>query len=123
MYITYKILITSPTCFKNVLNPNLIGLILTNKIWSFLNSQVIETGLSDNHKMTITVLRTFLQKQSPTCIKYRDYKRFDKALFYTELYRKLYSTNITCTNYELFESILLELLNKHAPMKEKYESK
>ena len=113
-------LITSPTCFKNVLNPSLIDLILTNKIRSFLNSQVIETGLSDHHKMTITVLRTFFQKQSPTCIKYRDYKRFDKALFYTELYEKLYSTNINCPNYELFESIFLDLLNKHVPMKEKY---
>ena len=81
----YKLqnLITSPTCFKNVLNPSLIDLILTNKIRSFLNNQVIETGLSDHHKMTITVVRTFSQKQSPTCIKYRDYKRFDKAIWET----------------------------------------
>ena len=78
-------LITDPTCFKNPLNPSSIDLILTNKPRSFQNSQVIETGLSDHHKMTITVLRAFFQKQSPICIRYRDYKRFDKSLFHAEL--------------------------------------
>ena len=59
-------LITEPTCYKNPLNPSSINLMLTNKIRSFLNSQVIETGLSDHHKMTITVLRCFfLSKTSP----------------------------------------------------------
>ena len=56
--------ITDPTCFKNPLNPSSIDLILTNKPRSFENSQVIETGLSDHHKMTITVLRAFFQKSA-----------------------------------------------------------
>ena len=115
-------LITRPTCFKNPFNPSLIDLILTNKTRSFQNSQVIETGLSDYHKMTITVLRAFFQKQSPICIKYRDYKKFDESLFYIELYQNLCCMNITSTSYELFESTFLELLNKHVPMKEKYVS-
>ena len=68
----------------------------------------------------ITVLRAFFQKQSPICIKYRDYKKFDEPLFYVELYQNLCCINITSTSYELFESIFLELLNKHVPMKEKY---
>ena len=113
-------LITRPTCFKNPFNPSVIDLILTNKTRSFQNSQVIETGLSDYHKMTITVLRAFFQKQSPICIKYRDYKKFDVSLFYVELYQNLCCMNITSTSYELFESTFLELLNKHVPMKEKY---
>ena len=50
-------LIKEPTCFKNPSNPSLIDLILTNRDRSFQNSQVIETGLSDHHKLTITILK------------------------------------------------------------------
>ena len=79
---TYNLsnLINERTCFKNPCNPSLIDLILTNRPRSFQDSQVIETGLSDHHKMTITVLRAFLQKQTPITIKYRDYKKFDQSL-------------------------------------------
>ena len=33
-----------------------------------------ETGLSDLHKLTFTVLKTYFQKQKPKVIKYRSYK-------------------------------------------------
>ena len=60
---TYNLnnLIEDPTCFKNPLNPSLIGLILTNRS-SFQNTQTIETGLSDHHKLNITVMRAFFPK-------------------------------------------------------------
>ena len=49
----YKLqnLTKEPTCFKNPENPPCIDLILTNKPPSFKNAYVIETGLSDFHKM------------------------------------------------------------------------
>ena len=50
-------LINEPTCFKSVHNPTSIDVILTNKRESFENSFVLETGLSDHHKMVITVLK------------------------------------------------------------------
>ena len=61
---TYNLsnLIKERTCFKNPSNPSLIDLILTNRPRSFQDSHVIETGLSDHHKMTITVLKSFLSK-------------------------------------------------------------
>ena len=49
-------LITDPTCFKNIQNPSCIDLIITNRPKSFQHSGVIETGISDFHKLTITVL-------------------------------------------------------------------
>ena len=52
-------LIKEPTCFKNPDNPSCIDVILTNKKVNFKNSSVIETGLSDHHKMVFTVLQTF----------------------------------------------------------------
>ena len=40
-------LIKDPTCFKNPRNPSCIDLISTNSPYSFQNSCVIETGVSD----------------------------------------------------------------------------
>ena len=64
---TYNLsnLIKEHTCFKNPLNPSLIDLILTNRPRSFQNSQTVETGLSDHHKLTITVMRAFIPNQAP----------------------------------------------------------
>ena len=61
---TYNLvnLIKDPTCFKSVQNPTSIVVILTNKSNSFYNSCSIETGLSDHHKMTITVLKRYYKK-------------------------------------------------------------
>ena len=112
-------LIKDPTCYKNALNPSLIDLILTNKPNKFQNSQVIETGLSDHHKLTISVLKLYFQKKSPLCIKYRDYKNFDHNSFQTDLCKKNYYMNNTKMDYTIFESVFMDQLNKHAPMKEK----
>ena len=54
--------INEPTCFKNPINPSSIYIMLTNRKRSFQNSMTIETGLSDHHKMTISILKTFFKK-------------------------------------------------------------
>ena len=114
-----KNLINVPTCFKKTLNPSSIDVILTNRFRSFQNSVVIETGLSDYHKMTITVLKTFFQKQVPTTIRYRDYKKFDLEIFRKELVDSLNNFNGRVMSYDIFEELLVQLLNRHAPLKEK----
>ena len=115
-----KNLIMGPTCFKNPLNPSSIDLILTNRCMSFQHSQTIETGLSDHHCMVVTVLKSFFQKQSPVTIKYCDYKNMNKDRFSNDLLEKLNCIDINKLTYDNFESVFLEELNKHAPMKEKY---
>ena len=65
-------LIKDPTCYKTLTNPSCIDVMLTNKSKSFQNSQTLETGLSDFHKMTITILKSIVPKQAPKIIKYRD---------------------------------------------------
>ena len=59
-----KNLITEPTCFKNATNPSCIDLIITNRPKSFQHSKVMETGISDFHKLTITVLKIKFLKHS-----------------------------------------------------------
>ena len=57
-----KSLIRIPTCYKNPENPTCTDLMLTNSNRSFLNSCAVETGLSDFHKMIVTVLKIYFTK-------------------------------------------------------------
>ena len=68
-----KNLVREATCFKNPDNPLCIDLFLTNCSRSFQDIQVIETGLSDFHKMNLTVLKMFFIKQKHETIFYRNY--------------------------------------------------
>ena len=61
------------TCYKNPDKPTYIDLILTNCPGSFQNSCVIETGLSDFHKMIVTVMKASYRKIEPRIINYRDW--------------------------------------------------
>ena len=70
-------LIKQPTCYKNPENPSCIDLILTNKAKSFQSTCVMETGLSDFHRMTISVLKMHFCKLPPKVISYRDFKSFE----------------------------------------------
>ena len=60
--LSFKHLINKPTCFKNLINPKCIDLMLTNRQRSFQNSCAIDTGLSDFHKVTVTLLRSSFLK-------------------------------------------------------------
>jgi exonuclease III len=104
-------LVKEPTCYKNLLNPSSIDLLLTNKPKSFQNTFTIETGLSDFHKMIVTVLRSFIPKQTPICIKYRDFKTFNSVAFNNALIQGFNSLNPDFINYECFKAIFMELLN------------
>ena len=50
------------TCFKNPLKHSCIDLIITNRPKNFQNSVTVETGLSDFHKMTLTVMEVSYKK-------------------------------------------------------------
>ena len=112
-------LIKEPTCFKNPNNPSVIDLILTNRPNCFQGSMTIETGLSDFHRMTTTILKAFFHKQVPRLIKYRNYKGFNQGQFNHALRQQLNATEGAGTDYEKFEEAFMQQLNKHAPIKEK----
>lgn len=115
-----KSLIKEHTCFKSVHNPSCIDLILTNKPTYFQNNKVFETGLSDYHKLTITVLKTTFQKQKPRIINYRNYKKFVHDDFRNDLEIALTKCNIKTMKCSEFEDIFMVTLNKHAPPKKRY---
>ena len=98
----------------------LIILILTNHLKCFQNSAVYETGISDFHKLTFTALKTYFQKAKPRIIKYRGYKHFDNNKFRDELIRELYSNNMQSDDLVRFTNTSKMILEKKAPLKERY---
>ena len=111
-------LIKEPTCYKNPANPSCIDLILTNSPRSFQNSNVVETGLSDFHRMIVTVLKTTFQRLPPKIRNYRDYSNFDHGMFRTCLFNDLSKEDVG--NLEKFIKVCINTLNNHAPSKKKY---
>ena len=45
-----------PNCYKNIDKPSCIDILLTNSAKSIESTCTIETGLSDFHKLVVTVL-------------------------------------------------------------------
>ena len=97
-----KNLIKEPTCFKNIDNPTLIDHILTNQPKSFHSSSVYETGLSDFHKLTLTVLKTFHVKHKPKIIQCRDFSHFDDTSIRADLLHELSLKNVLPGEFEKF---------------------
>ena len=115
-----KNLVNVPTCYKNPLKPSCINLFLTNCSRSFQDTQVIETGLSDFHKMNITVLKMFFSKQNNETVFFRNYKNFDNSAFREALNRELLKYDLNNIEYDTFQEIIVSLLNVYAPLKKKY---
>ena len=114
-----KSLVKQKTCFKNPDNPSCIDLILTNSRRSFQDSSVFETGLSDFHKLTTTVLKQYFPKPKPKIVNYRDYRNFRNDEFRAELDNEILKLDINNIEYQHL-NIFIKILNKYAPMKVKY---
>ena len=104
----FKNLIKDKTCFKNPEKPSCIDLIITNKQNSFQNSMVIETGLSDVHKMCVT-------------LHYHKFKNLNNDAFLKDLKEilALPCNEKTIPDPKLRESVNITL-EKHATSKTRY---
>ena len=115
-----KNLIKEPTCFKSLEKPTGIDHILTNHPKSFQHSGTYETGLSDFHKLTYTVLKIHYSKQQHKVLKYRCYKKIDPDVFRSDLLKELSSINLKNDEFDKFKYLVFKGLEAHAPVKEKY---
>ena len=117
-----KNLIKDNTCFKNPSKPSCIDLIITNRPTSFQNSVTIETGLSDFHKMTLTVMKVFYKKQKTNIVTYQNYKHFSNEAFMFDVKNSI--IQMTSENNDLefdrFRAALDKAIQRHAPIKRQY---
>ena len=81
---------------------------------SFQNTIAVSNGLSDCHKMEITVIKMSFKTHFLIERLYKDYKHFDQNKFKNNLNEKL-SEGIS--NYESFQTTFIEVLNKHVPLR------
>ena len=109
-------LMKKPTCYKSN-QQKCYDLILTNKKYSYINKGTYETGLSDRHKLTYTVLKSEFLKSEPTSISYRCYKTFSTDQFNEDLQFNLAKIPKENVSYDVFNQTLISILDKHAPPK------
>ena len=81
-------MVTEPTCFKKTTKPTNIDVVLTNRKEYFTKTTLIETGLSDYHKITATCLKQYFKKLPPN-VFYRNYRNFDVNVFRNTLLNEL----------------------------------
>ena len=111
-----KNLVGEPTCFKSLGNPSCVDLFITNSSGSFMRTGAVGTGLSDFHKMIVTVMRTAFPKVGPLAVQYRDVSKYDPVAFRVDLGVRM---GEQCVDYDTFEEIFLGALDVHAPRKSK----
>ena len=118
-FLHFKSLIKQLTCLKNPGNPSCIDLILTNKTWSFHSTCVLDIGISNFHRMIVSVLKMHFRKLKVT--SHRGIKKFENERFLNSLYLPLNIQNIVYNkNLDFFFNICQNELNHHPPRKEKY---
>ena len=114
-------LVIDSSCFKSN-KGTLIGLMLTNKPKSFYKSHSFVTGLSDCHRLIVSILRSSFQKLPPKFVIYRSQKNFHESNFLRDLDSKLIQEELykSCDDpYPKISEIFSEVLNYHAPLKQK----
>ena len=110
----------TPTCFKNPENPSCIDRLLTNSKNNFDEAVVLESGISDFHKLVVSLLKSYFKKEDPKFIIHRDYKYFDNKMFSNELENELSKIRSLTLNYDIFKNVCMDVINKDAPLKRKY---
>ena len=103
-----KSLIKYSTYHKNPENPSSIDLILTNNLRSFQNSCIIEKGLSDLHRMVLSIMKTSFERLK-LVTNYRNYKSFESKCNYREKYiwfSRVYWDMLKIPNHHAFSQYL-----------------
>ena len=112
-------LVKKPACFKSQ-DGTLIHLMLTNRPRSFLKSQNFEIGLSDCHKLVVSILRASFKKLWRKVITYRKvitHDHFLRDLDSRLLQRELYKNRDD--PYKKLSELFNDIINHPTPLKQK----
>ena len=116
-----KNLIKVPTCFKNPDNPKTTDLMLTNSVRSFQNSCALETGLFGFHKITVAVLKSYLEKKQPKIISCRNFGKFSNNDFRTQPLRDFSTLHLSSDSpsLDLYVGVYIRALDIYFSKKKK----
>ena len=95
------------------MNPSCINLFLTNNGLSFQHTETFSTGLSDFHKLVLTVLNTTVLRNNQKELHYRNYKKFNFLKFNADLKNAFAHDKIeSCIKFD-------EVFMRHTPLRKK----
>ena len=84
---------------------------------------MIETGLSEFHKLVMTSFHSTCERLRPTKIRYRSYKKFNEPnslKYITDApFDKCLKIRDSEAAYDSLKDTFLSITNKHAPLKTK----
>ena len=123
-----KNLVKDPTCFMKDAKPSLVDVILTNKNQNFMKTGQCDTGLSDWHNMTFTVLKGNFLHYNNSQFEYRSFQGFvDREVFLQDLQRVPWHVPHVFDDindvYWAHDSLFREVINEHVPLKLKKRRK
>lgn len=99
-------------CVFKVFKP-MIDLLLRNNALSFQNTLLVLKGLSDFHKLVLTVLKTSVEKNEPWEIRHRRWK-FLYSRNFKEDFSRQFSNSMA---FSKFGEIFVEVSNRSVPLK------
>ncbi len=118
-------LIKEATCFKNPAG-SLLDVFLTNVKSRFYRALNVDYAESDFHHLIGVASRVYAPKSSKKIIHYRSYKKFDLSVYQSDVKKFVSSTHLhlNCLQngndmYDRFYKGLTEIIQKHAPIKQK----
>ena len=83
---------------------------------------ILETRLSDFHKMALTVMKVLYKRQKPTIMTYRSYTNFSNELFMADVQNRIFQ--VTSENndleFDVFKAVLNEAVQKYPPIKRRH---
>ena len=102
---------------------SLIDHIVTNTPEKISDSGVIHTGISD-HSLVFAIRKIYVVKKDEHSIEIRNMKNFNENKFILELMQQHWEYIYYCAEdpnamWEIWKSIFLEVLDKHAPLQHK----
>ena len=82
----------------------------------------VETGLSDFHKMTLTVMKVSYQKQKTNIVMYRNCEHFSNEAFMFDVKNSVIQMTSERNNLEFdqFKTALDKAFQRHASIKKRY---
>ena len=95
---------------------------LTNSVRSFQNSCALETGLFGFHKITVAVLKSYLEKKQPKIISCRNFGKFSNNDFRTQPLRDFSTLHLSSDSpsLDLYVDVYIRALDIYFSKKKKY---
>ena len=122
-----KNLIQDPTCHTKISQPSLIDVFLTHSPSFLCNTINFDCGLSDCHNMIAACFKESCISNKRQQVTFRSYKNFQEAEFTRDLHRVPFQVATVFEDandcYWAYETLLMDIVDEHAPKKQKYPKK